>query len=441
MTTPESTPALRRVLTLLDSTMVNVGTILGSGIFLVPALVAQQVDSSLPTLLLWVVGGVISLFGALSVAELGAAMPRTGGQFVYLQTIYGPVWGFLYGWAAFAVINTGAIAAVAVAFAEYLGFFIPLSFVGVKAVAVASIIILTALNTIGVKWGVLTQNVFTLVKIGAILAIILLGLFLPGGDLANFHPLLPTGSALALVGPLGLAMIAILWTYDGWIQITYMAGEVQRPERNIPLSLLLSTAIIIVIYLLINIVYILTLSLAGMAGSELVASDSAVVYLGQRGTVFVALAIIIATLGANNGNVLAGARISFAMARAGVFFNWAGRVHPRYKTPASALIIQGAWAVVLTLTGSFEQLITYVVFVSWIFYALSCGGVLILRRRNPELPRPYRTWGYPVVPAVFIIFALWLTGAAIISAPRDALIGIFILLAGLPPYYFWRRKG
>ncbi|MEE9466170.1 MAG: amino acid permease, partial [Candidatus Neomarinimicrobiota bacterium] len=200
-------------------------------------------------------------------------------------------------------------------------------------------------------------------------------------------------------------------------------------------------AIIIIIYLLANVVFILTLSVASMAQSDLVASESAFVYLGQRGTVFVALAIIVAILGANNGCVLAGARLAYAMARAGVFFKWAGKVHPKYETPALALIFQAVWAIAFTLTGTFEQLITYVVFVSWIFYALSCGGVFILRRRRPEIKRPYQAWGYPVVPAIFIIFALWLTGAGIVSAPRDTLIGTVIVLAGLPAYYLWRRKG
>lgn len=432
-------PGLRRVLTLLDATMINVGSILASGIFLVPAIVAMYLGASSLIIAVWIIGGIISLFGALSVAELGAAMPRSGGQFVYLQEAYGPVWGFLYGWAAFAVINTGAIAAVAVAFAEYLGFFIPFTSVEIKIVAITSIVLLTALNTIGVKSGIWAQNIFTFLKVAALLSIVLLAFVLPGGKMSNFNPVLPVGSLLSLSGPLGLAMVAILWTYDAWIEITYVASEVKNPGKNIPLSLLFSMLIIITIYILTTIAFMYTLGITQMSQSELVASDSAIIFLGTFGASFVALSILISTLGANNGFILTSARISYAMSRAKVFFAFAGKVHPKFRTPAYALIIQGIWASLLTLTGSYEQLFTYVIFASWIFYGMSCGAVIILRIKRPELPRPYKTWGYPWVPVIFIVFAIWLTLNIILTAPRDSAIGIIIILSGLPAYFYWKR--
>lgn len=440
MISPDSAPGLKRVLTLLDSTMINVGTIIGSGIFLVPAIVALYVQSASLMLGLWVMAGIVTLFGALSVAELGASMPRAGGQFVYLKEAYGPLWGFLYGWAAFGVINTGSIAAVAVAFASYLGFFVPFSATETKVVAISSIVVLTVVNSWGVKAGARTQNLLTFVKVGGLIGLVLAGLTLRGGSLAHFSPLFSPHSSISLAAPLGLAMVAVLWSYDGWIEITYVAGEVKNPGRNIPASLILSTVMVILLYIAVNFVYIYTLSVERMAQSELVAADSAMVVLGRRGGVLVTVAILISTLGANNGFILTGARITYAMARERLFFRALSRVHHRSRTPVYALIFQGIWASMLTLTGSFEQLFTYVIFSSWLFYAMSCGAVMVLRRKRPDLARPYKTWGYPWLPAIFIGFALWLTLTTIINDPRDALIGSGIILLGVPAYLYWKRK-
>ena len=432
-------PKLARVFTLLDATMINAGGIIGSGIFMVPATIALLTGSTSLILAVWVFGGLISLFGALSVAELGAAMPRAGGQFVYLNEAYGPVWGYLYGWSCVAVINTASIAAVGVAFSEYLGFFFPLSTMGIKSVAILSVILLTIINILDVKSGARAQNIFTLLKIGAIFGIISLGLVMDGGSAENIQPFYPDRPLPALVGPLGLAMVSVLWTYDGWIFITYVAGEVKNPGRNIPLSLVFCMLIVISIYLLINFVFTYTLGIGAMGTSTLVASDSAFIFLGEKGAVLVSIIILISLLGANNGFILTSARINYAMARNRLFFQQAAKVHPKFKSPANALIIQAVWACALTFSGTYNQLITYIIFASWIFYAMSCAAVIILRKKRPEMKRPYKTPGYPYIPIIFILFAVFLTFNTILEAPRDAAVGAGIILAGLPLYFYWKK--
>ena len=432
-------PKLARVLTLLDATMINAGGIIGSGIFMVPATIALLTGSTSLILAVWVFGGLISLFGALSVAELGAAMPRAGGQFVYLNEAYGPVWGYLYGWSCVAVINTASIAAVGVAFSEYLSFFFPLSTMGIKSVAILSVILLTIINILDVKSGARAQNIFTLLKIGAIFGIISLGLVMDGGSAENIQPFYPDRPLPALVGPLGLAMVSVLWTYDGWIFITYVAGEVKNPGRNIPLSLVFCMLIVISIYLLINFVFTYTLGIGAMGTSTLVASDSAFIFLGEKGAALVSIIILISLLGANNGFILTSARINYAMARNRLFFQQAAKVHPKFKSPANALIIQAVWACALTFSGTYNQLITYIIFASWIFYAMSCAAVIILRKKRPEMKRPYKTPGYPYIPIIFILFAVFLTFNTILEAPRDAAVGAGIILAGLPLYFYWKK--
>ena len=430
---------LRRELGLLDATMINVGTMIGSAIFIAPAIVALHLTGSVPAVGVWVVGGVVSLLGALCVAELGGAFPEAGGQYVYLREAFGPVWGFLYGWAAFAVINTASVAAIAVAFAAYAGFFVSLSPSGSQLVALVSIIALTALNCRGVRLGAITQNVLTIAKMAALGLLIVAGLALPGGSAANLSPLLPAPGG-GLAGPLGLALIAVLWAYDGWIETTYVGSEIRDPGRVLPRSIILSTVIVIALYTLASLAYVWVLSPGDVAGSTLVASDAARVTLGEAGAALVALAILVSTLGANNGIILTAARIPYAMARGGHFFAWAGRVHPRWATPVIALVVQGAISVALLFTGTYEQLATYVVFASFVFYGMSSAAVIRLRRTRPDLPRPYRAWGYPVTPLVFIGFAAWLVGNTIAEAPRDAAIGAGIILAGLPGYFYWVRK-
>jgi len=434
-------PKLKRVLSLLDATMINAGGIIGSGIFMVPATVAMFTGSASLFFMVWIAGGIVSLFGALSVAELGAAMPRAGGQYVYLSEAYGPVWGYLYGWSAVAVINTASIAAVGVAFSEYLRFFFPITDVSIKGIAVATIVLLTIINILDVKSGARFQNVFTISKLGAIFGIIILGLVMEGGSNQNLSPFFSDQSFTELVGPLGLAMVSVLWTFDGWIFITYVAGEVKNPGRNIPLSLIFCMLIVVTIYLLLNYVLIYTLGFTGMNGSDLVVSDAASVFLGNKGAAIVTLIILISLIGANNGFVLTSARINYAMAKDKLFFYQASQIHPRFKSPANALIIQCVWASLLTFTGTFNQLITYIIFASWIFYGMSAGAVIILRNKKPDMERPYKTPVYPWIPIIFILFAIFLTINTIIEAPRDAAIGAGIILAGLPMYYYWKKNG
>ena len=434
-------PKLKRVLSLLDATMINAGGIIGSGIFMVPAAVAMFTGSASLFFMVWIAGGVVSLFGALSVAELGAAMPKAGGQYVYLSEAYGPVWGYLYGWSAVAVINTASIAAVGVAFSEYLRFFFPITDVSIKGIAVATIILLTIINILDVKSGARFQNLFTISKLGAIFGIIILGLVMEGGSNQNLNPFFSDQSFTELVGPLGLAMVSVLWTFDGWIFITYVAGEVKNPGRNIPLSLIFCMLIVISIYLLLNYVLIFTLGFTGMNGSDLVVSDAASVFLGNKGAAIVTLIILISLIGANNGQVLTSARINYAMAKDKLFFYQASQIHPKFKSPANALIIQCVWASLLTFTGTFNQLITYIIFASWIFYGMSAGAVIILRNKKPDMERPYKTPLYPWIPITFILFAIFLTINTIMEAPRDAAIGAGIILAGLPMYYYWKNNG
>lgn len=433
-------PGLKRALSMLDVVMINVGTMIGSGIFFVPTAIAHHLNASAPILAVWLVCGLVSMLGALSVAELGAAMPHAGGQYIYLRKAYGPVWGFLYGWTAFSVINSAAIAAIAIAFATYLGYFMPLSPGVIKGVALGLIALLSLINCFGVKLGARVQNGMTFLKIGAMVALIVMSFVLSGGSVAHLTPVMPSLDLMHLSGPLGLAMIAALWAYDGWIQLTYVAGEIQSPQRTIPRALVISTLMVIGVYVLINLGYLYVLSVPGVAKAELVASETAKVLLGTAGAAMISVAVMVSTFGGCNSFVLTSARIYYAMAKEGVFFKSVARIHPEWRTPVGALVAQWLWSSILVLSGSFEQLFTCVVFASWIFYAMSASAVLLLRRREPDLPRPYRTWGYPLTPILFIAFAVWLVGNAIVEAPTESMMGTGIILAGLPAYFYWKRQ-
>ncbi len=437
---------LKRQLGLLDSTMINVGTIIASAIFIVPSAIAQDLHASIPGILVWVVGGAVSLLGALSVAELGAAMPEAGGIYVYLSRAYGPVWGYLYGWTSGVVINPASIAAIALGFATYLGFFVPLSDSGIKAVAVASIVALTVLNSLGVRLGAITQNVLTLIKMGLLAVLIVVGFAMPGGSVANFAPLWSDAPLGSQITSFGIALVAVLWAYDGWVEITYVGGEVTDPERNIPRSVILSTLIAVGLYCLVMASFTYVLSPARMAASSLVASDAAQVTLGRAGAAFVAVAIMTATLGSNNGIVLTAARVPYAMARDGLLPRWLSGVHPRFLTPVPSLAAQCVISVALTWISTepswknaYSRLFTYVVLGEFVFYAMSCGAVIRLRSKAADLVRPYKAWGYPVAPIVFILFSLWLVINTAKAQPLDAAMSAVLILVGLP-LYFWRGR-
>ncbi len=431
---------LRRELTLLDATMINVGTMIASAIFIVPATVAASLPNPSLILLVWVAGGAVSLLGALCVAELGAALPEAGGIFVYLERAYGPVWGFLYAWTAALIINPASVAAIAVGFATYVGFFVPLGNAALKAAAVGSIVALTVVNCLGLKLGARVQNVLTLLKIGALGALVGFALVLPGGSAEHFRPFFPAGNLAGLAGGFSVAMVAVLWAYDGWIEITYVGSEVRDPGRTLPRSIAISVFLVVGLYALTNAAYLYVLSPGRMAGSPLVGSDAALVLIGPAGAALVAGAIIVSTLGANNGIVLTSARIPYAVSRAGLFFRWMGAVHPRFHTPNAALLTQGAVAAAFALTGTYDQLFTYVVFASWMFYGMSAAAVMRLRGTAPNLPRPYRVWGYPVTPVLFVAFALWLVASTIAESPLESGIGGAIILAGVPVYRYWRGR-
>src|SRR5213596_646468 len=425
--------------------MINIGTIIASAIFIVPSAIASDLHATGPAILVWVVGGVVSLLGALSVAELGAALPEAGGQYVYLTRAYGPIWGYLYGWTSGVVINPASIAAIAVGFATYLGFFIPLSDPGIKLAAVLSIAALTALNSVGVKLGAITQNVLTLIKIGLLGALIAIAVALPGGSVANFAPIWSDAPFADQIAPLGVALVAVLWAYDGWIEITYVGGEVTDPERNLPRSILLATVVGIALYCLVTASFTYVLSPAKMAASSLVASDAAQVTLGRAGAGLVAVAILTATLGSNNGIVLTAARVPYAMARDGVLPRWLAAVHPRFLTPVPSLVVQGIIAIALTWISTepswkdtYSRLFTYVVLGEFIFYGMSAGAVILLRYTAAALPRPYRTWGYPVTPLVFVLFSVWLIWNTAYAQLLDFAVGMALILAGLP-WYWWRK--
>ena len=426
---------LRRSLGLLDATMVNVGVIVGSAVFLTASDVARALPDPLLQLGMWVVAALFSLAGALTIAELGASFPQAGGLCVYLREAFGPLWGFLYGWALLVVIQTASIAAVAVAFATYWGHFLPLSPLGAELVAVAAIAALTGVNVLGVREGVWTQNVVTFAKLAVIAGLIVLAFAGSAGSPSNlFSPM----RRVSLAG-LGPALIGPLFAFDGWITTSYIGGEVKWPGRNLPLAALLSIAIVTVLYLALNAAYLFVLGSDQVAASSLVTADTARALLGPRGADLAAAMVVIATLGGINGNILGGARVLYAMADAGLFLRAAGRVHPRFGTPAAALIVQGLVSIAFVFTGGFNQLLTNVLFASWLFYALGGLAVFVLRRRH-DLERPYRVWGYPLVPAAFVAFAAILLGATVASAPGDAALGGGLLLTGVPAYLFFRNR-
>ena len=482
--------AFVRSLGLLDATMLVVGSMVGSGIFIVSADIARQVRSPGLLLVVWLVTGVLTVIGALCYGELAAAMPTAGGQYVYLREAFGPLWGFLYGWTMLLVIQTATIAAVAIAFAKFTGVLIPwfsssawlwqigtfgpyrLWFgelgpytVGLNTqnlLAILSIIVLTWVNLRGIRTGALVQNVLTLTKTSALVGVILLGIaFATDTALtANFghfwEPVQPgTGVGgkdwLGLLTVIGVAMVGSLFAADAWNNVTFVAGEVKDPERNLPRSLALGTGLVITLYLLANLAYLCVLPLRGtpegatvldrgiqFAAEDRVATAVAEVAFGHSGGVLMALAVMISTFGCNNGLILAGARIYYAMARDHVFFSSVGALN-RHRSPALALLVQGAWASVLCLSGTYGQLLDFLIFSVLLFYILTIGGIFVLRRTRPGMARPYKTWGYPVLPVVYIVMALFIEIQLLRYKPQYTWPGLILVLLGMPVYWVWKK--
>ncbi len=464
---------------LFTTIMMVVGGVIGSGIFRKPGVMAGQVGS--PELLLgvWVLAGLLTLFGALTNAEIASLIPETGGQYVYFERMYGPFFAFLYGWATFAVMQCGSIAAVAYVFAEYATEFVklpvfpaavagwslhmpfvgdvsPLKEIGTKGLAAGLIVLLTAVNYVGVRFGGLVQNIFTVAKVAAMFLLAVAAFLLPtGGAVANLTT--PSAhihlSGLALVAGIAAALQGAFWAYDGWNKLTYIAGEVKQPQRNIPLGLLWGMLIVTGIYLLMNVAYAYVLPIDQMAHSKLVAADVAERCFAGGGR-WIAAAVMISTFGAANAIILASARVYFSMSRMNVFPRRLGNIHPRFHTPAASLVVQGIWSALLLFSGTFDTLTDTLIFVSWAFYAVGAYGVFVLRRKQPDAPRPYKVPGYPLVPWVFILFALLylvftvyndvIGYQAAVAAGKPALInsafGTALTLIGAPIYFLYRAR-
>jgi len=427
---------LERKLGFLDALAIVVGMIIGGGIFVVPNLVARSLDSRAAILSLWILAGVVSFFGALACAELGAAIPATGGQYVFLREMYGPLGGFLYGWTMFVVGRTAQVSWLAVTLALYVSYFVPIGPWESKMLGVAVIVVFAAVNYRGVRAGAAVQKGFTAAKIAGLLIIIGCGL------LYREHAASPSGlgeSALSL-GQFGTAAIACLLAYDSWISVSFVAGEIKNPQRNILWSLVFGLAIVIAIYTLANAAYLRVLSIPEIAASDHVGASAAERALGPPGGTLVSLIILLSITGTLNGAFLTSPRIYFAQARDGLFFRRFGEVHPRFRTPGFSIAAQAVWSIVLLLSGTYESLADYAMFAIWVSYALMVLGLMILRRTRPEMPRPYRMWGYPVTPVLFLAVAVWFLVNTVVTRPLPALAGLAFIATGIPVYFVWRRS-
>jgi APA family basic amino acid/polyamine antiporter len=432
-----------------------VGTVIGSGIFLVPKAMILRVGSPEMVFAVWIFGGLLSLFGALTYAELAAAMPEAGGEYVYLREAYGPFWGFLYGWTQTWVAKSASIATLATAFFLYVANFYPVLDgvmlrldvpLGPKGgpfevrygqlLAMATILFLAGLNYFGVRFGGRVQVAVTIVKVVCILGIIVAGLTADPGTVANFDTFVPSAGG---VSGFFAALVAALWAYDGWNNVAMVASEIKRPQRNLPLALIGGTLLVMVVYLGTNFAYFYVLPAEAVAASDRVAAEMMRKISGAAGAGAVSLAASISIFAALNGSILAGSRVPFALARDGLFFAKWAYVHETYRTPGVSILLLSAWSAVLVLSGRYEELFTLVIFPSWILYAMTAASVLVLRRKRPDLVRPYRTAGYPLVPVLFVGVSAILLVSTLLDSPRESLLGLVIIVAGLPFYFHWQR--
>ena len=434
---------LRRDLTLFDTINLVVGTIIGSGIFLVPAEIARAVHTPGWMLAVWVIGGALTMLGALSLAELGAAMPEAGGIYSFITRGFGRLLGFLCGWMLFTVATSGSIATLGAAFPIYLGAFIPLTPATAKLAGVIVIALLTWVNIIGVKNGARVGNVLTALKIGGLVLMVGAIFVLPAPTAAPVS-VAPLPAGPVPLAAVGVALVAVLWAYEGWHDVSFAAGEIHDPQKNFPRGVIGGVSIVIAVYLLANLAYLKVLTPAEIAASDRVALTAMTRVTGAWGGKILTAAILCSILGAMNALILAGPRAYYQMAKDGLFLERVSRVHPRWRTPVEALLFQGIWSAFLVLfIGGFSQLFTYVIFGGWIFYALAVLSVIALRRKEPELHRPYRVPGYPIVPLLFGATALAIVVNTLIETPRESLIGLAFIGLGIPVYWIqlgWRRR-
>ena len=415
-----------------------VGTIIGASIFVQPSEITGQVHSIPGVLLVWGVCGVLTFIGALVCAELASTFTDTGGVYVYLTKAFRPVVGFLWGWAMFWSMHSGIIAAIAVIFARYTAYFIPLGGWGVKAVAIAAILVLSGVNYVGVRHGSTLQTLFTGGKLLAICLIIAVGFSL-GSRLPEHFVTPDTFSETTSLSTFLTALVAGLFAFGGWHMVTYSSEETVDSRATIPRALLLGTALVTVCYIGMNAVYMYVLPLDTVASSTRVAADAADAVIGVGGGGSLSAIVMFSTFGALSGIILAGPRVYYAMARDGLLFGWVGTIHPRFRTPTRAIMIQAIWSCVLVGTGTFQALFTRVVYTEWIFFGLMTIGLFMLRRRR-DVRRSYSAWGYPVLPAVFVISSFAIVANQVVSDPVESAMGLSLVIAGLPVYYFWARR-
>ena len=426
---------LPRNLGLWSAAAVLVGTTIGSGIFRVPSEVARDLGAAGPMLLVWVLGGLVTLTGALSIAEMAAAFPRSGGIFAYILESEGRFWAFLYGWSELTVIRASAIGGISAIFAKYLGQFIALTAQQERYAAAVTIVVIALLNYLGLSYASLLMNITTILKYGALLG---LGLF---AFTAGTHAAASPPSVIAVTASAILtALVPVMWTYDGWSNLSFIGGEVKDPGRNMPRALIIGTSAIVVIYLIVNAAYLYLLPVPAIASAERVAATAAmqIPIFGAAGAAIISGIVMVSCFGSVNGSLMTGPRVFFAMSDRGLLFPLVARVSPRFKTPSVAIWLAAALAVTYVLQNSFAQLADRFVLGTWPFYALAVAGVFILRRKRPDLARPYRTWGYPVTPALFLLASVGMMANAIITNPKDNGVTFGIILAGVPVYWLWR---
>jgi len=429
---------LKRAIGLPHATAMVAGTIIGASIFVQPSEITGQMPSVAGVFLVWLVAGVLTFFGALVCAELASIFTRSGGVYIYLKEAFSPGVGFLWGWAMFWSIHSGIIAAIAVIFARYVGFFIPLGASAVKATAVGAIFAISAVNYLGVKQGSMLQTLFTLGKVVAIIVIVILG-FTLGSRIPEHYAAQNIVANEISLNHFFLALVAGLFAFGGWHMVTYNSEETVNPRKTIPRALMLGTVIVTLCYIALNAVYMYILPLDVVASSKRIAADAADALLGHGGGSFMSSLVIFSTFGALSGIILCGPRVYYSMAKDDLLFRWVGAIHSRYHTPHRAIIIQAAWASILVATGTYKALFTRVVYTEWIFFALMAGGLILLRQK-PDVVRGYRIWGYPLIPAIFIILSLAVVANQIVSDPKESVFGLSLVLAGVPVYWIWVKK-